>query len=261
MTTRNTISSEISTTALEAMAVRFTAVATLTLWVSAFMGLDMVALYSKLSLSQIYEYILTLDKEISLFWPSKLSAIKALFFANRYLPIIVSINNVYFLIFNSNENIHLCRPAAISIGFLSFAGFVLAEIVLVIRLYVVWVARKSILMIAVSLLIVNLNSVLMKDLVSPVLIFASGCEGVFEVRTEWVALLLIFTFEIVILSLMLIAMRAHLQQNNSELVGILLRDVCKGWSIMYSALVCSYILEVKAKLEEDLKPQMECALL
>ena len=28
------------------------------------MGLDVVALYSKLSLSEIYEYILTLDKEV-----------------------------------------------------------------------------------------------------------------------------------------------------------------------------------------------------
>ncbi|PBK87097.1 hypothetical protein ARMGADRAFT_1168710 [Armillaria gallica] len=35
----------------------------------------------------LWEYVITVDDEIDLFWSSKLSWIKCLFFANRYLPI------------------------------------------------------------------------------------------------------------------------------------------------------------------------------
>ena len=35
---------------------------------------------------QVYDYLLTLDEEVFLVWPSRFGAPKALFFLNRYFP-------------------------------------------------------------------------------------------------------------------------------------------------------------------------------
>ncbi|OCB88974.1 hypothetical protein A7U60_g3929 [Sanghuangporus baumii] len=99
--------SDISSLASQAMTIRYSAVANLAIW--------------------LYEFSMTADKEVRLVWPSRFTIIKLLFFANRYLPLFTISANAYFLILNDNEDEYLCKPALLFIGYMSFAGFFLAE--------------------------------------------------------------------------------------------------------------------------------------
>ncbi|KAH8114761.1 hypothetical protein DFH11DRAFT_186305 [Phellopilus nigrolimitatus] len=221
---------DILSAATGGMVMRYSAVATMTLCV--------------------YEFFLTLDDEKRLVWPSRFTAIKALFLANRYLPFSITFSNAFFLILNKTADAQLCKPALIAIGFMSFSGFILAEVVLAMRVFVIWQARRSILIIVSCLLGAKTTTAFIVtyyyltsarglffsamvalvfntsgfDAVSPINLFHSGCEAVFEKRIEWITIFVVFFFEIAILSLMIIAKRAHLRRSRSELVAILVKD-------------------------------------
>ncbi|KAL5501816.1 hypothetical protein ACEPAH_9076 [Sanghuangporus vaninii] len=179
----------------------------------------------------LYEFSMTVDKEVRLVWPSRFTIIKLLFFANRYLPLFTISANAYFLILNDNEDEYLCKPALLFIGYMSFAGFFLAEAVLALRVYVIWQARKSIFVLVFGTLFAKTGTscaityfYLTSAEMSPINLFRSGCECIFTRRIEWITMLLVFLFEIVILSLMIIAKRVHFKRSRSELVDILLKD-------------------------------------
>ncbi|KAL5519808.1 hypothetical protein ACEPAG_1468 [Sanghuangporus baumii] len=202
---------DLSFLASQAMTIRYSAVVNLAIW--------------------LYEFSMTADKEVRLVWPSRFTIVKLLFFANRYLPLFTISANAYFLILNDNDDEYLCKPALLFVGYMSFAGFFLAEVVLAFRVYVIWQAQKSILILVFGTLFAKTAGsgvityfYLTSTEMSPINLFRSGCECIFTRRIEWITMLLVFIFEIEILSLMIIAKRVHFKRSRSELVDILLKD-------------------------------------
>ncbi|KAI5123112.1 hypothetical protein M0805_001468 [Coniferiporia weirii] len=120
----------------------------------------------------VYEYLLTLDSEMRLVWLSRFTAVKVLFIANRYLPFLITFSNalgtytrftcpftsadsLVVLVYLLSLALKFCGPAFLAIGLVSVTGFALAEVVLAVRVYVVWKARKSILVLLSCLICVR----------------------------------------------------------------------------------------------------------
>ena len=56
-----------------------------------------------------YEYLITLDQEITLFWTRKITGATVLFFCNRYLSLFVTIYQFPWLIFSMNFKVSTAR--------------------------------------------------------------------------------------------------------------------------------------------------------
>ncbi|RPD59340.1 hypothetical protein L226DRAFT_540397 [Lentinus tigrinus ALCF2SS1-7] len=71
--------------------------------------MDLVILTRKFNLAArtlfLYEYLLTLDLEVEYFWRSRLTRATALYFANRYCNVFLSITNVIELVFRTESDL------------------------------------------------------------------------------------------------------------------------------------------------------------
>ncbi|KAF9001397.1 hypothetical protein BDZ89DRAFT_1170035, partial [Hymenopellis radicata] len=82
----------------------------------------------------VYDYILTLDREIAYIWPNPGSISGILFFTNRYLPFIDSMMEMD-LEFRSDNTLQKCWVNNIIITWLIVIGVWISEVILTLRTY------------------------------------------------------------------------------------------------------------------------------
>ncbi|KAF8508510.1 hypothetical protein JB92DRAFT_593032 [Gautieria morchelliformis] len=93
----------------------------------------------------VYDYFLTLDREVFFVWGSRWSVGKIIFFVNRYCPIIDTSLAVFSITGTSAGDPDLCRLMTRTTTWTFVAGMLVAEIILAMRTYAVWGGRRSIL--------------------------------------------------------------------------------------------------------------------
>ncbi|TFK64462.1 hypothetical protein BDN72DRAFT_264077 [Pluteus cervinus] len=102
----------------------------------------------------LYDWFLTIDLEINLVWPSNLSAIKVLYFIQRYSPLFDTVLLVIgHQLFFSSDSIEQCARGFKSAGWLFLGGVAISEVVLTCRCIAVWGNTKRNLYIFLSLLV------------------------------------------------------------------------------------------------------------
>ncbi|OJT07750.1 hypothetical protein TRAPUB_1342 [Trametes pubescens] len=93
--------------------------------------------YAGASLTYVLLDVLdTLSDEISLVWPSRISAMKAIFLVNRYMPIVdVSLGNVVILGVRTHQSCSVMWPLVVALYPL---GSFISEIILMVRTVALW---------------------------------------------------------------------------------------------------------------------------
>ncbi|KAI5117121.1 hypothetical protein M0805_007968 [Coniferiporia weirii] len=201
-----------------------------------------------LSIVQVYEYLLTLDDEMRLVWPSRMSLVKLIIMLNRYVPFVTTSGNLYFFVLYSGNTEQLCKPGIFALGLLSYAGVIFAEVIFAIRVYTIWQQSRMIMILLAGLLIPMILAnfaitviYLDSSVVVDTKILHAGCLISFPDRIEWIAALSLFFTEAAILSLTLWKGASYCKQMGinvedgtfSTLMTILLQD---------GLLYCSCIL-------------------
>lgn len=94
----------------------------------------------------VYDYFLTLDREIEYVWKSRWSPVKNLFLLNRYF-VIVNIIVQQFLLgtVNGRRSLSQCHGLVQAFIFLTAFGTFLSELLLCLRLWVMWDKNKKVL--------------------------------------------------------------------------------------------------------------------
>ncbi|KAL5519273.1 hypothetical protein ACEPAH_956 [Sanghuangporus vaninii] len=103
-----------------------------------------------------YDYLLTLPDEIRLIWPAKWNAGKIMFFLTRY-PVFVDTSLTIVNLIQPNVKLSLCKPIYQAAAWMSFAGITIAEIIMMMRVYAIWGAKKQVL---IFLVIFNLGIII-----------------------------------------------------------------------------------------------------
>ncbi|KAJ6568805.1 hypothetical protein B0H19DRAFT_1373275 [Mycena capillaripes] len=81
-----------------------------------------------------FDYLLTLNLEVTLVWPSRWSISKVLFVLSRYLPFL-EIPFILYYIFARNPSLTHCRIINSTVIIARLIGIALAEAILVVRTY------------------------------------------------------------------------------------------------------------------------------
>ncbi|KAH8102206.1 hypothetical protein BXZ70DRAFT_60083 [Cristinia sonorae] len=85
----------------------------------------------------VYDIFLTLDDEVRYIWPSKISLVKLLYFATRYLAILDRVAGLYHQ-FQANVSNSQCKMTYIVGSWAVVVGIVIAESILMLRTWVIW---------------------------------------------------------------------------------------------------------------------------
>ncbi|CAL1700258.1 unnamed protein product [Somion occarium] len=91
----------------------------------------------------VWDYLLTVDSEVTLMWPSPWSIMKVLFFWTRYLPVL-DISLVLFHQLNPTISISTCQVTSKTASWFLLIGIIVSEMILVIRTWAIWGRSKAI---------------------------------------------------------------------------------------------------------------------
>jgi len=102
--------------------------------------------YASLAASAIivYDHLITLDQEIEFIWKSRCSVVKYLFFLNRYYILSCVVFNNYVL-FTTSLTDSLCLRWFQWQGWTGLSACMIAEVILQMRLYALYLGNKKIL--------------------------------------------------------------------------------------------------------------------
>ncbi|TFK64464.1 hypothetical protein BDN72DRAFT_901523 [Pluteus cervinus] len=103
----------------------------------------------------LYDWFLTIGLEITFLWPSKLSAIKALYFIQRYMPFFDIVLLVFGFPFLQLISIETCKRSFESVAWLHLGGITISEVILTCRSIAIWGSTKRNLYIYISLLVLG----------------------------------------------------------------------------------------------------------
>jgi len=177
----------------------------------------------------VYEYSITIDQEITLFWKSRLSVIKILFFLNRYSAIVTALIGTYVLILDIDyEN---CKRIFTVGGVLTCCAYIWAECILYVRAYAVWGGDRSVFAFLVTTLTAGtigsyyVTAVFLRSTSSSdIHLFQSGCSLTFPDRIEWIALVILVCAETIALSLLLLKALVYYRDTTSSILIRMYRD-------------------------------------
>ncbi|KAI5117579.1 hypothetical protein M0805_005641 [Coniferiporia weirii] len=146
---------------------------------------------------KLYDYLITFSNEVDLVWYSKWSSTKLLFFATRYLGFVTS---TAALIYYMDEMKTEAPPD------LSMCGIVIAEIIMILRVYALWGKSRRVLLLLVSLLSVGFLATIAVFILGEDLIFASPAPGLppclllhINTRPNYIGFGLLMAFEFAVM--------------------------------------------------------------
>lgn len=90
-----------------------------------------------------YEYLLTLDQEISLFWRRGFTATRILFFINRYTPFVIF--TIYIMsYFRQFPSLEFCEVTFVSVASVVVFEIIVMQAILVVRVTYLWCGRPAV---------------------------------------------------------------------------------------------------------------------
>lgn len=98
----------------------------------------------------LFDYSITLQREVDLMWPTRWSLVKFLFFFTRYSPFIDLPLDLYVQL-ATNATGRTCLVTYLSSRWILALGISGSEVILLIRTWVIWDKRKSILITVLSM--------------------------------------------------------------------------------------------------------------
>jgi len=165
----------------------------------------------------IYDYLLTLDDEIQLIWPSRLLVAKLVFFINRYLPFIAVGGLLYVVVITPPDAMSMCRSV-----------FLIFGVILYMRAYAIWECKGSVavLLVAAQTIFYGIGlyfsaRFLKSVTIVPLLLFSTGCLISFDDRIDWAAFILLIGSEIIALLALLIK---NFRTPKSTVMSIIVQD-------------------------------------
>lgn len=178
----------------------------------------------------IYDYFLTVDEEFQLVWPSRWGVPKTLFFLNRYLAFIDPAMLLVVLVVGGGSEFCV-KGFQILAGFSSF-GFIIAQIILMMRAWAIW--ERGILITAILALMVvacvGVDIMVLKRYLSGITFIPSparvlkGCLLSFPTRIVYVDFILVMFSETVMLVLLSLKAIKHFKHSRSTLMVTMYRD-------------------------------------
>ncbi|THH27213.1 hypothetical protein EUX98_g6975 [Antrodiella citrinella] len=91
----------------------------------------------------VYDYLLTLDYEVNLMWPSRLSIIKLLYFYTRYSAFF-DVGMIVYYQMKTDLSAVECKRIYMIASWLVVAGIIVAEVILMVRTWALWERGKRI---------------------------------------------------------------------------------------------------------------------
>ncbi|KAJ7454719.1 hypothetical protein FB451DRAFT_1279095 [Mycena latifolia] len=98
----------------------------------------------------LYDYLLTMDLEAALIWPSKRSLTKTLFLLSRYSPFVDVPLMVYYAA-TPDISINRCLHVHITIVYFNLFGIAVAEIIFVLRTYAISGQSRTVLIVFITI--------------------------------------------------------------------------------------------------------------
>ncbi|KAI5116555.1 hypothetical protein M0805_000466 [Coniferiporia weirii] len=190
--------SELNVIATDVMIVRYTTIATLCL--------------------VVYDYLVSLEEEIRLVWPSKLSFAKLVFLLNRYLPFSTAISATYAILF--------------------------------LRAYAVWGKSPIVYWLLIFIFLgeaagAYYTTALFISSVIPsteIRLFSSGCLLTFPSRVDWISLVILIFSETFTLTMLLIRGFGHFRYSRSTVVRTLYKDGVFYYVTVLAVTVANFVV-------------------
>ncbi|EJD03637.1 uncharacterized protein FOMMEDRAFT_166989 [Fomitiporia mediterranea MF3/22] len=178
-----------------------------------------------------YDFLLTFADEVRLIWPAKWNMGKFMFFLTRY-PVFLEIALTLVDYMQPNLKLNLCKPIYQTGAWMSLAGITVAEIIMMMRVYAIWGAKKEVLAFLVILnvgIIVSTIVILQKSLQSLVFIPSpfptlAPCILTSADTTVYIDFVLVMVAEFVVIVMTVWKCFADWKENRSLLMKALFED-------------------------------------
>ncbi|KAI0659140.1 hypothetical protein C8Q70DRAFT_152355 [Cubamyces menziesii] len=184
----------------------------------------------------------TLGEEVALVWPSHMSAMKMIFFLNRYMPFVdISLAVYLFLGVRSPKICSVLWPIVVALYPL---GSIISEVILMVRTLAIWNFHKAVwgLMIAVSIgIVIPFVSVIQQyfrnlHYPSRSVLEYTGCVASISDSVGWVFYASIIVSETTVVSLTLL--KLYTMKGSRSTLPRLFRTMYRDGTCFYCALLC-----------------------
>jgi len=158
----------------------------------------------------LYEYVMTMEEEIRLVWPARLSFIKITFFLNR----------------------DMCKHLLFALSTLDLFVFIIGEIVLLTRVYAIWFGKRWMLLLLLSVYIPGITVSIYASVhvalggtaaTFPAL-FGNGCLVNFVNREFWICYIVLLSHETLMLGFILAKAIIYGELRTSVIFNLLVKD-------------------------------------
>ncbi|KAI0080221.1 hypothetical protein K474DRAFT_1769667 [Panus rudis PR-1116 ss-1] len=196
----------------------------------------------------MYDYILTLPREIQYVWPSKMSLGKVLFLMTRY-PVFAETTLVLYHQF-AVMGPGTCDAVYKTIGFQLGTGTLIAETILAMRTWVIWHRNKYVGLALASGLVLfwtpvfyflaqALNSLVFTNPPNP---NTPGCFLLSQKDILFVVFILISCFETLILALTLVRFTGSYSHSRTSLIRVIYRDGVLNYVYLATLSICNVVV-------------------
>ncbi|TDL25278.1 hypothetical protein BD410DRAFT_634457 [Rickenella mellea] len=203
----------------------------------------------------IWDYFITLQHEVALIWTSRWSASKCLFMMNRYFIFTELLMFIYVLMFATKA--HVCESIFRTLGYLATIGFVVSQLILLLRTFAVWGRNSSkvfaclltayLFMIAIVFWDIHRYLAGVKSLGVPAP-GLTGCTLFFGTRLVWVSIVLFMTTETVLVALLTYKAVQHFRTGDSSLLMIIYHDGLLYFACILASSIGSLIVALVAPI-------------
>jgi len=191
----------------------------------------------------LYEYLITIDQEIRLVWPSKWSLVKVLFFINRYLPFASSIIGLHMFI--TAPGTSNCKVILYESSLINTTVHAISSLILLIRVYAIWSNRKTVLAILIAAYIPTatvayyITTHMTKEASAFTIpyLFPTGCLVSFSDRRYWIAYTMLLCFETLMIILILVKALFLSTHIYSSILNMMVKD-----GVFYYACILSAVM-------------------
>ncbi|KAJ8487794.1 hypothetical protein ONZ51_g3961 [Trametes cubensis] len=184
----------------------------------------------------------TLGEEVALVWPSHMSAMKMIFFLNRYMPFVdISLAVYLFLGVRSPKICSVLWPIVVALYPL---GSIISEVILMVRTLAIWNFHKAVwgLMIAVGIgIVIPFVSVIQQyfrnlHYPSRSVLEYTGCVASISDSVGWVFYASIIVSETTVVALTLL--KLYTMKGSRSTLPRLFRTMYRDGTCFYCALLC-----------------------
>ncbi|KAI5122261.1 hypothetical protein M0805_007125 [Coniferiporia weirii] len=194
-------------------------------------------------------FCVTFEEEVSLVWPSPWNYGKVIFFLNRYLPFVDTFLSLHLLLGKNTDQ--ECLLGFRAVTWLIVVGIFISELILMMRTYAFWGARRLILIILVTLgLAVFVPAIVAVQIEVSSYAYRADSTGCTKTKASspiiFVAFLLLIICETTIVILTLIVVRRDHRRTRSPLVQQMYKDGLLYYIYLISFSIVNLLIAVAA---------------